>query len=154
MAANDLSVIDSTGTPRSLRSVELGSGSNIHEQAVLVSEMFEVPASVTGATVRHTISSNTTVTLDPPTAGAHYARVRVYETTGPFAGTPNPYKRLYYRQDGTAPATDGSNAVGFLMHGEAIFVKLANFTNFQMTRDSTDAGTFQVYVEWLNIPST
>lgn len=152
--ANELAVLDANGVLRLLRSEEIGSGSNAHAQVVLVQEMREVPPNISGAVIRYTINNNTAIQLTPPSAGAWLARVRVYDTVGPFADPSNPYRRLYYRTDGTNPLNDGSNAFGFLMHGEQIPVKLSNFTNFRMARDSTDLGTFAVYVEWVNIPSS
>jgi hypothetical protein len=74
----------------------------------------------------------------------------VYESVAP--GTPT--KRLYYRQDGTVPTSDGANAAGFLLHGEMMLIRLATFTNFKMIADSSDNGIFQVYVEWLNVPTS
>jgi hypothetical protein len=70
--------------------------------------------------------------------------VRVFETTQ------NPAVRLYYRQDGTAPLADGSNATGFLLHGELILVKLDVLANFRMVAEG--ASVFEVYVEYLANP--
>src|SRR5678816_1966545 len=119
--ANELQVIDANGNVRSLRSVPLADGS--HAQVILVAEGPEVPASVTGATVRYTVDNAPAVALDPPNAGARYARVRVYEAAQSTS------LRLYYRSDGTAPTADGANAFGYLLHGELIMVKVATFAN-------------------------
>lgn len=141
MADNELTVLDAGGTVRNLRSVDVGSGRSV--QPVFVWEGPEVPAVVAGGTLRYTVTSTPAVGLIVPTAGARFARLRVFETTGPG----NDVLRLYYRTDGTAPTNDGANAAGFLLHGELILVKLATFANFKMIAEGV--GSFQVYVEWL-----
>lgn len=145
--ANELIVINGNNQPVTLRNDLIGTNAY---QAVMVVEHPEVPASTTGATIRYQVTS-TAVSLVPPTAGARFARLRCYETTTP---TTNPYKKLYYRQDGVNPLADGTNASGFLCHNEMIIVKLATFGNFRMIRDSADAGIFLVHVEWLNHTSS
>jgi hypothetical protein len=50
--------------------------------------------------------------------------------------------------------SNGSNAFGYLLHGEVMLVRLADAANFKMIADSTDNGVFEVYVEWLNIPAS
>jgi hypothetical protein len=82
------------------------------------------------------------VALDPPDAGARYARLRCYETVGPA----DPNKRLFYRQDGVT-LTGEDSAIGFLLHGELVLVKLTDFTKFVMIAE-TGSG-FKVFVEWL-----
>lgn len=146
MAANDLQVISADGVTRRLRSYDLG---GIHFQGVLVWEAPEEVPSLTGASVRHTVDSNTAVALDPPSADTSYGRVRVYESSGT---TPNPELRMYYRSDGTAPSVDGANAMGYLLHGELIMVKLAVLSNFQMIAET--GAEFEVYVEWVHTPVT
>lgn len=146
MADNELTVRDAGGTTRGLRSVDLGSG--LQGQGIVVWEGPETPAAVAGATLRYTVDNSPAVPLVPPTAGARYARLRVYESS--VSGTPDSTLRLYYRQDGVTPLTDGSNAAGFLLHGELILVKLADFTDFKMIAEGT--GVFAVYVEWLANP--
>ena len=148
MAENELTVIRADGATKTLRSSDLGGG--FHVQHTLVAEVPEVPVSPTGGAVRYTVDSDPGSTLDPPTAGARFARLRVYETLAPST----PTKRLYYRQDGTMPLSNGSTAQGFLLHGDVILVRIADFTQFKMIADSTDNGVFEVYVEWLNIPAS
>lgn len=140
MADNELTVLDASGTTRGLRSVDVGAGKQA--QATVVWEGPEVPAIVTGATSLYTVVGATPVPLDPPDAGARFGRLRVYETTGPG----NPDLRLFYRQDGVT-LSGSSNATGFLLHGEMIIVKLADFTKFRMVAEG--AASFQVFVEWL-----
>lgn len=142
MADNALTVIDATGTVRTLRSEDVGSG--LQAQGLMVWEGPEIPAIVTGAGLRYTVDNSPAVALIPPTAGARYARVRVFEITQSAS------LRLYYRSDGTAPTANGANAFGFLLHGELIMVKLDTFANFQMIAEG--AGVFEVYVEWLANP--
>jgi hypothetical protein len=149
MAANELTVIRADGATKTLRSEDL-MAAGVHAQVVLVSEASEVPVNPSGGLSRHTVTSSPGATLDPPSAAARYARLRVYETVAP--GTPT--RRMYYRQDGTMPNANGTDAQGFLLHGEVMIVRLATFTNFKMIADNTDNGSFQVYVEWLNTPSS
>ena len=148
MAENELVVQSADGLPRTTRSVDLGG--SIHIQGALIAELPEVPVDPTGGLTRYTVTSASAVALDSPTAAARYARLRVYETTAPTT----PTKRLYYRTDGTNPTNAGANAFGYLLHGEMLLVRLADATNFRMIADSGDAGSFQVYVEWLNIPTS
>jgi len=148
MAENELTVIRADGATKTLRSSDLSGG--IHAQGILVAELPEVPVNPSGGVVRHTVDSDPGATLDPPSATARFARLRVYETTAPTV----PTKRLYYRQDGTMPAANGVDAHGFLLHGDVILVRIATFTNFKMIADNSDNGVFQVYVEWLNIPAS
>lgn len=145
MADNALTVVAADATTKTLRSEDLGS--NIQAQVVLIHEGPDALPVLTGATFRHAVTTTATA-LDPPDAGARYGRVRVYETSGPASST----LRLYYRTDGTNPTADGANAMGFLLHGEMIMVKLASPSNFRMIAEGT--GAFQVYVEWLNAPSS
>lgn len=149
MAENELAVIVASGATKTLRSLDLG-GAGIHAQVAAMIEAPEVPVAPAGGAERYTVDSDPAVTLDPPSAAARYARLRVYESVAP--GTPT--KRLYYRQDGTVPTSDGANAAGFLLHGEMMLIRLATFTNFKMIADSSDNGIFQVYVEWLNVPTS
>lgn len=142
MANNELTVIDAGGTTRTLRDEDIGGG--VHAQAVMVWEGPEVPANITGATVRHSITTTATA-LDSPNAGARYARIRVYEHSGT---TPSAVLRLYYRTDGTAPLANGTNAFGFLLHGEMMLVRLATFSNYKLIAEG--AGVWEVYVEWLS----
>ena len=141
MADNELSVIDSGGTVRQLRSIDVGSARQV--QPTFVWEGPEAPAVVTGAVIRYLVDASPAISLSPPTAGARYARLRVYETSGPASQS----LRLYYRTDGVTPTADGANAAGFLLHGELIMVKLSTFANFKMIAEG--AGVWEVYVEWL-----
>ncbi len=142
MADNALTVLDAAGATKSLRSEDVGS--NVQAQGVMVWEGPETPAVLTGATVRYTVDNSPVVSLAPPSGGARYARVRVFETSQ------NQAVRLYYRSDGTNPIADGSNAFGFLLHGELIMVKLDTFSNFKMVAEGSSI--FEVYVEWLANP--
>lgn len=143
MADNELTVKTAGGLTKTLRSRDLGGG--IFTQFTHIVEAPESPVDPTGGLVRYTIGTGSSVALDPPNASAQYARLRVYETTQDTT------RRLYYRTDGTAPTNDGANAFGFLLHGEAILVRLANAANFRMI---SAAGTFDGYVEWLNTPAS
>ena len=142
MADNELTVVIADGSTKTLRDIELTTG--VHAQGVLIWEGPEVPASTTGATVQHTVDDNPAVALDPPTAGARFARVRVYETSQDST------LRLYYRQDGTTVTS--ANATGYLLHGELILVKIADQTDFSMI--AATGGVFNVYVEWLDAVSS
>lgn len=148
MAENELTVVRADGQTRTLRSEDLGGG--VHAQVALLGEAPESYPSTAGSLHRHTVDSDPAVALDPPTAGARYARVRVFETAGPSSAN----RRLYYRQDGVNPLSNGSNACGFLLHGEMMLVKLDDFTQFRMIADASDNGVFEVYVEWLNLPTS
>lgn len=148
MADNELTVVRADGATRTLRSFDLDGAGTSHADSSLVAEMPEAPADATGATVRYTVDADPAVALDPPTGGARYARLRVYHSGQDST------ERLYYRQDGTAPTADGANAVGFLLHGEAMLVRIADFTDFQMIGETGMTGTFEVYVEWLDIPAS
>jgi len=142
MADNELTVLDATGTTRTLRSIDVGS--SLQTQPVFVWEGPEVPTSTTGSVVRYTVTSATSVALDPPTAGARFGRLRCYETTGPAS----PTLRLFYRQDGLALTNPGvDSSTGFLFHGELMLVKLADFTKFVMIAEG--GSTYAVWVEWL-----
>lgn len=143
--ANELQVITADNATRSLRSEPLADGSHLQYGAIV--EAREKPVSPTGGIVRYTVDNSPAVALDPPTAAAMYCRLRVYEAS---TSTPDSKLRLYYRTDGTAPTADGANAFGFLLHGELIMVKLADFTKFQMIAEG--AGIFQGYAEWLGEP--
>lgn len=142
MADDELDVVVAGGATKKLRSIELPGTPSRFGQAVFLAEWPEAPVSPAGGTVRYTVDNSPAVALDPPTAAAKYARVRVYESTQSAT------LRLYYRSDGTNPTTDGANAFGFLLHGELILVKIADPTNFRMIAEG--AGIFAVYVEWLN----
>ena len=148
MAENELTVIRADGGTRTLRSRDLGG--NIQAQVALVGEAPEVYPNTAGATSRYTVDSSPAVALDPPDAGCHYARLRVYETAGPQSAT----RRLYFRQDGVNPTADGVNASGYLLHGEMILIRLTDMTLFRMIADAGDNGVYQVYVEWLNLRSS
>lgn len=137
MADNELTVLDATGTSRTLRSLDVGGK---QAQGAMVWEGPEVLSNTTGSVPRFTVTSAAAVALDPPDAGARYARVRVYETSG------NTLLRLFYRQDGVA-VTGVSDATGFLLHGEMFLVKIADFTQMRLVAESS--ATFQVFVEWL-----
>ena len=142
MADNELTVIDAGGTTRALRSIDVGSTRQV--QPVFVWEGPEVPSLTAGAVVRYTVTQTVSVALDPPDAGARFARIRAYETSGPAS----PTLRLFYRQDGLALTDPGiSSAIGFLLHGEMMLVKLADFTKFLMIAET--GGAYQVFVEWL-----
>lgn len=148
MAENELTVIRADGATRTLRSADLGG--SVHAQVALVAEATLVPVSPAGGAVRYTVDSDPPVAIDTPTATARYARVRVFETTSPT--TPN--KRMYYREDGVNPNANGSDAQGFLLHGDTLLVRLADLTQFRMIADNTDNGIFQVYVEFLNVAAS
>jgi hypothetical protein len=143
--ANELQVIAADGSTKTLRSIRHADGSDV--QVLYVVEGPEVPVSPTGGLIRYTVDNSPAVPLDPPTAAAKYCRLRVYEAS---TSTPDSKLRLYYRTDGTAPTADGANAFGFLLHGELILVKLADFTKWQCIAEGT--GVFQVYAEWLGEP--
>lgn len=145
MADNELTVIDAAGATKTLRAVDHGSG--LQAQGVVVWEGRDVPAATTGSVVRYTVTPSAAVALDPPDAGARYARLRCYEASG---STPNQNFRLFYREDGIDPGANGSQAAGFLLHGELMLVKIADFTNFKMIGETSSS--FLVYVEWLAIP--
>lgn len=149
MPSNELTVIRADGATRTLRSEDLQDAGH-HAQVVLVSEAPEAPVNPAGGATRHTVDSDPAVALDAPNSLVRTARVRVYESAGPA----NPARRLYYRTDGTNPLSDGSNAFGFLSHGDVFIVRLDLPENFRMIADSTDNGVFQIYVEWLTIPPT
>lgn len=136
-----MTVLDAAGAVQGLRSEDLGSGKQA--QGIVAWEGPEVPAAVAGATLRYTVTTTATP-LVPPSAGARFARIRVYEDSG---ASPVETFRLYYRQDGTNPLADGSNAAGYLFHGEVLLVKLKTMGNFKMIAEGT--ARFQVYVEWL-----
>ncbi len=149
--ANDLTVIRADGATRTLKSEEAGSaGSGVWVQGAYVAELLEQPVDPTGGLVRYSVDSSPAVALDPPNASYRYARIRVYETPAPTTIK----NRLYYRTDGTAPLSNGSNVFGYLLHGESMLVRLANAANFQMIADGNDNGTFEVYVEWLATPAS
>lgn len=141
MADNELTVIVGDGSQKTLRSVDLGGE---HQQIVFVAEGPEAVATTAGATFVYTVDDSPAIPLDPPTAGARYARIRVYETSA----TSN--ARLLYRTDGTAPTNGGANAFGYLLHGEMLLVRIADFTDFQMIAHQADGGVFTVYAEWLD----
>jgi len=143
VADNELTVVNATGATKTLRDVDVA---GLHHQVVFIHEGGEVVVSPTGGQVRYTVLNTGSVALDPPNAAARYARLRVYETNGPAGAT----RRLYYRTDGTAPQNNGANAFGYLLHGEMLLVRIADFTLFSMIADQADGGAFQVYVEWLN----
>lgn len=149
MANNELTVIRADGQIKTLRSSDV-KGAGVHAQLVGVFEAPEEVVAIAGGSVRYNVDSSPGATLDPPSAAAMFGRLRVYETTTPST----PTKRLYYRQDGTMPNANGADAQGYLLHGEVMIVRLADFTQFKMIADNTDNGVFEVYVEWLNLPSS
>ena len=145
MAENELTVVNASAATKSTRSFDLN-GSGIHAQGALVAEMPEVP--VTGGTVRYSVTPSASVPLVPPSSAYRYARLRAYQSAASATA------RLYYRQDGTAPLNSGTNATGYLLHGDAILVRLANAANWRGIAESGMSGTFELYVEWLTIPSS
>lgn len=145
MAENELSVVNASSATKLTRSFDLNNA-GIHLQGALVAEAPEVP--VSGGTVRYSVTPSASVPLVPPAAAYRYARVRAYNSTASATA------RLYYRQDGTAPLNSGSNATGFLLHGNAMIVRLANAANWRAIAESGMTGTYELYVEWLTIPSS
>jgi len=51
-------------------------------------------------------------------------------------------------KDGSNPTTDGANALGFLVHGDAFLIKLASKVNFKMIAES---GSFEVTAELVEV---
>ncbi len=51
-------------------------------------------------------------------------------------------------KDGSNPTTDGANALGFLVHGDAFLIKLASKVNFKMIAES---GSFEVNAELVEV---
>lgn len=138
MADNELLVQTAVNTIEALRTVDV---SNVNYQFVIVAPGPELPVSLTGGLNRFQVDNSPSVALDPPNATAHVCRLRVYEATQSTS------LRLYYRQDGTVPTTDGANASGYLLHGEMIEIKLAVFTNFRLIAEGT--GVWECYMDWL-----
>jgi len=143
MAANDLTVVRADTAVKTLRSQEIASG--VHAQVVQSLQGPESMPVLTGATLGLiSISSASAVTLVPPTAGAVSVLIRAWETTQLTT------KRMFYRNDGTAPTNAGANCEGYLLHGEAkLFVPATGvFTNFKVIAES--GGAFQISCEWRN----
>jgi len=141
MADNQLTVVRADGTTETLRSVEHPTG--VHEQVVLISDGPESVPVLTGSTLGLiAVSSAAATALDPPDAGARKCFVRAWETS--FSTS----KRLFYRRDGTAPTNAGLNCEGYLLHGEARVVCLADLTQFKVIAESGSA--WQIACEFSN----
>ena len=144
--SNELNAYGADGNVKTLRSVRLGGVADAQIIGTL-SEATEEPVAVAGGEINYTVDASPAVPLDPPTAAAMFARLRVYHSAQDTSF------RLFYRQDGTPPTAAGV-ATGFLLHGEVLIVRLADFTDFQMIGETAMTGSFQVYVEWLNPASS
>lgn len=157
MADNELSVVSADTNVRKTRDLDLGddgTGQHVHLQAVVVGEgLLEQPVSTTGGAVQYTVTSAGPTALDPPNVfaipgdGARYCRLRVFDTSWDPATAATQNKRLYYLQDGTT--VSAAAAHGYLLHGESMLVRLADFTDFRMIAESS---SWKVYAEWLTIP--
>lgn len=130
-------VTDVDGVRRETRAETIG---GVDYPGVLIGELLESPVDPTGGGIRHTVGSGAAVALDPPNAAARLARIRCRASVATDL--------LYYRSDGVAPLSNGSNAFGYLQSNELILVKLVTPANWRMISSS---GNFEVFVEWFNI---
>lgn len=139
MSDNALTVKGADGNTYTLRDVNHGS---LHIQGILVAGLPDILPDLTGATLVYTVTPSTPVALVPPTAGAHYCRIRAWQAA-------NDGGRLFFRKDGTAPSAGGSNAEGYMLHMEGMTVLIPTLTNFKMITE-TGLGNYTVYAEFLN----
>jgi hypothetical protein len=126
---------------KSLRSVTI----NGQEYPIyFLGEALQAPVDPTGGATHYLIDDAPAVALDAPTAASRYCQIRIYHQAQ------DQTKKLFYRSDGTSPAPDGSNAFGFLLHGDATLVKQATLTSFVLCGE-TACGPFDVWAEFFNL---
>jgi hypothetical protein len=150
MTDYNLPVVQSSLPDAHIRAVQTGTtnGKPIIQQTTRIVEHVEIPVDPTGGLTRHSVTSTAVIPLDPPTAAADFARIRVFNTNvdpGFFA-----FQRVYFRSDGTNPTNDGGNAFGYLMHGDSYLVKIPDKTLWKMIAQA--GASFEIYVEYFNQP--